>query len=290
MRYFFVLLFLSANSFCYELKDLSKEEIYSDRVVANTPNYSISQTPLKPKNPKNTLPKTLDGDPLIVVHASSFFDENFQAKEGIDKIVSEYDKKGEKIIYLIHDQSPLGYELFYPKYRTPDYEIFSAGGEHNLPIAGKKATVVGGFFGSYDGARGCHALALRDAIRMHFELSQEPLELNVPLEAVYFYEEDLPLIEKIKKTDPQKNTKEEIKKTFENFAELFFLVDNFETSSPDALGFAHPFLDLSLNPSYKPGRPVDTEGYSFEIYFENILVSSFGKGPKKTSIKIRRKI
>ncbi len=288
MRILLLCLIFYSSAFSFERPNLPAEFLKKELSLP-IPSFSRSFSPLRPKNPVNILPENLKDDPLIVVHASSFFDEEMSAKKGIDEIVKAYVAAGKTVIYLVHDQSEQGYEEFYPSYRTPDYELFSAGGEHNLPLKGKSVTIAGGFFGSYDGARGCHALAVRDAIRMHFENSNEPFTVNIPLEAVYFYEEDRGLIGRIMKLDPAANSFEEIKKAFENFENLFFLTDNFITSSEDSLGFAHPFTSLEQHPGYRPGQSVDTNLYSFDLYFEDILISSFGKGERKVHLKLRRK-
>lgn len=269
-----------------ELTDLKADFFSTTEISIPVPSPSIADNSLKPKNPKNTLPLSLPDNPLIVVHASSNFDENKTAKKGMDLIISNFKKAGKPLIYLINDQSQKGYSDWYTADRSPDYELFSAGGEHNLPLQKNEVTIVGGFFGSYDGSRGCHALAARDAIRMHFELSNETFTVNMPIKGIYFYEEDYPTKERLMKIKPGVTPEKEIKKAFKNFAEMFFLVDNFPTSTPDSLGFAHPFTFHDQHPSYREGEPVDTARYSFELYFDNILVSSFGSGPRKVLIKM----
>lgn len=273
-----------------ELADLKPESIYSSEVLLPSPEKSAAHGALVPLNEKNLLPPYLENNPLIVVHATYFFDDAGTAKTGIDKTVSAFRQKGKSVIYLVSDQSGQGYSDWYTGDRTPDYELFSAGGEHNLPLAGGEVTIAGGFFGSYDGARGCHALATRDAIRMHFELSDKPFTVNMPLEAIYFYEDDLPTKAELLSLDPRKDLEEKIRKSFERFAELFFLVDNFETSEEAALGFAHPFNSPDQNPSYKEGEPVDTARYSFEIIFKGLSVSRFGKGSRKVVLNLTNEV
>jgi len=273
-----------------ELADIKAEDLGSYQLNLPLPERSPKVAGLLPLNEKNLPPEKLSANPLIVVHATSFFDGDKTAKAGTDKTVSSFRKKGESVVYLVSDQSEEGYAGWYTGERSPDYEIFSAGGEHNLPLAGNEVTVAGGFFGSYDGARGCHALATRDAIRMHFELSDRPFAVNVPLEAVYFYGEDLRTREELLNLDSSKDDPEKIKKIFDRFAELFFLVDNFETSEEDAVGFAHPFNSPAENPSYRPGEPVDTARYSFEIFFKGVSVSKFGKGPRKVALKLANEV
>ena len=109
---------------------------------------------------------------------------------GIDALVAAFKAQKRSIVYLLHDQSPKGYADWYTGDRRPGYELFSEGGEHNLPLADDAVTVAGGYFGSYDGSRGCQTLAVRDAIRMHFEASERPFTVFLPVRALYFYEED----------------------------------------------------------------------------------------------------
>ncbi|MEI7527338.1 MAG: hypothetical protein WCK76_00230 [Elusimicrobiota bacterium] len=241
---------------------------------------------LAPRNPKNKLPALLPDDPLIVVHASRAFDETASAAGGINAVVAGYRAAGRPVIYLLNDQSAQGYSDWYPADRSPDYELFSAGGEHNLPLAADQVTIIGGFFGSYDGARGCQTLAARDAIRMHFEASGKPFTVNMPLKAIYFYEEDAGIYKELLALDPKTAPPAAVRKVFDRFPELFFLVDNFPTSAPDALGFGHPFTFQDENPGYRMGEPVDTARYAFELFFDGISVAKFGSGPRRVSLKL----
>lgn len=281
---------MSCASFCQELEPLDKNLINAPDFQVESFSFSQYYGTISPLNQANILPSELGKNPLIVVHATSFFDEKMSARQALNALISSYRKKVGRVIYLLHDESAEGMSLFYTEERKPDYEFFSAGGEHNLPLNDSEVTVAGGFFGSYDGSRGCHALAVRDAIRMHFESSMTAFTVHMPMEAIYYYEEDLPQIKQIMALDPRLDTPEKIKKVFGDFAGLFFLVDNFETSTPDSLGFAHPFVSLDEHPGYRPGEPVDTARYSFSLYFEDILIQEFGQGPRKVNIKLRRKI
>lgn len=128
--------------------------------------------------------------PLIVVHASTEFDWESSAAARMESVIARFKASGRPVVYLVHDQTPEGYVRWYPKDRRPDYEIFSEGGEHNLPLSGNEVTIVGGYFGSYDGARGCHTLAVRDAVRMHFGRSNSPLTVHMPLPAIFFWNQD----------------------------------------------------------------------------------------------------
>ena len=250
------------------------------------PEASPAAPQLSPANEKNKLPVSLANNPLIVVHASRVFDVKEMAEPGIDNIVAKFKAEKRPVIYLVNDQSAQGYSSWYTGDHSPDYEIFSAGGEHNLPLLGDEVTVVGGFFGSYDGGRGCHMLATRDAIRMHFESSDRPFTVNLPLKAIFFYDGDVRKREELLALDPETATAAQLGKAFSNFAESFFLVDNFPTSTPDALGFGHPFPSEDQNPAYRDGEPVDTARYTFRLFFGSRQVSEFGSGPRQVSLKL----
>lgn len=281
-------LLLSALSYPVhaELGAIAAADILKAGIEVPAPPASNQQSGLSPLNEKNKLPGRLPDNPLIVVHATRFFDETASAAAGIDAVVAGFKTRHSPVIHLINDQSAQGYRDWYPADRSPDYELFSAGGEHNLPLAAGEVTIVGGFFGSYDGARGCHTLAVRDAARMHFEASDQPFTVNMPLKAIYFYSEDRAKRAELMALDPAAAPPAKIRKTFERFPELFFLVDNFQTSADDALGFGHPFLTGEANPGYRAGEPVDTARYAFELFLNGVSVSKFGSGPRKVRLKL----
>gem|GEM_PF-4273912 len=235
-------------------------------------------TPIK----KNELPHMLiTSNPLIVVHATTEFDEDRVAVKGINKVIAKYKGNKKSIIYLISDQSKEGYSNWYTKNRSPDYELFSEGGEHNLPLRNDEVTIVGGFFGSYDGARGCHTLAIRDAIRMHFELSDNPFTVHIPLEAIYFWSEDTQTRKKIIDLNI-KSPSSEIAEIFDRFAESYFLVDTWS----DVTEFSHPYVG-NLNKKYKTGGPVNIDRFTFRLYLNDVLVvEPFGHGPRQVLLKL----
>lgn len=239
---------------------------------------------LSPGHEKNVLPSELSDHPLIVVHATRFFDEAATAATGIDSLVASFKTQRRSIVYLLNDQSPEGYSSWYTGDRRPDYEMFSEGGEHNLPLAGDAVTVAGGFFGSYDSHRGCQTLAVRDAIRMHFEVSQRPFTVFLPVRALYFYEEDEAMRRQLLSLDLKTDSAAKLDELFDDFAALFFLTDNFS----DVPAFGHPYLEGPdrQNKNYRGGASVDVDGYSFELFFGGTSVAKFGHGPRKVSLKL----
>jgi len=239
---------------------------------------------LSPVHEKNVLPSRLSGHPLIVVHATRGFDEMASAAGGVDAVISSFKAKKRPVVYLVGDQSPKGYSDWYTGDRRPDHELFSEGGEHNLPLTGDAVTVVGGFFGSYDGNRGCQTLAVRDAIRMHFESSERPFTVFLPVRALYFYEEDSAMRRTLLSLDAMTASEGKLRGIFGNFASLFFLTDNFS----DVPAFGHPYLSGPgrQNKDYREGASVDVDGYSFELFFGGRPVAAFGRGPRKVRLML----
>ena len=220
-----------------------------------------------------------------MVHATREFDADASASAGIDALVREAKAAGRSVVYLVHDQTREGYAAWYTPDRSPDYEMFSEGGEHNLPLAGDAVTIAGGFFGSYDGHRGCQTLAVRDAIRMHFEASSAPFTVTMPVRALYFYEEDAGTRRDLIALDAKSASPAKLHTLFDDFPRLFFLTDNFS----DVPAFGHPY---GAGPGradhrYREGASVDVDGYSFELFFDEVSVAKFGRGPREVRLKLR---
>lgn len=252
--------------------------------VARMPADVESGATLTPRYPKNALPTQLTNHPLIVVHATTDFDDAATARVGIDQLVARFKSAQRSVVYLVHAQGPAQYGRWYTADRAPDFEIFSEGGEHNLPLASDEVTVVGGFFGSYDGHRGCQTLAVRDTIRMHFETSDHPLIVHLPLPALYFYADDYALRRSLLQVDAQ-TPKAKLEELMAEFPQLFFLTDNFS----DKLEFAHPY-NGKANTAYRPGAPVDVDGYSFALYLNGQAMSTFGKGPHQVQLRLESQL
>ncbi len=253
--------------------------------AAAAPKAALSPDALWPSHEKNVLPERLGRNPLIVVHAVRDFDDDAAAVLGIDALVAKFKAQKRSVTYLVNDQTPEGYSDWYTQDRWPDFEIFSEGGEHNLPLHDDEVTVVGGFFGSYDGARGCQTLAARDAIRMHFEDSEKPFTVHFPVRAIYFYGEDSATREELLALDAKTASAEKLHELFDDFARLFFLTDNF--SEVPAFGHPYPAGPDRRNKNYRGGASVDVDGYSFELFFGGISVSKFGHGPRKVSLRLQ---
>ncbi|KHD87378.1 MAG: hypothetical protein OM95_14875 [Bdellovibrio sp. ArHS] len=223
---------------------------------------------------------------LIVVHASTQFDEKKSAAAGIDELVQEFKTTGRPVVYLVSEPSPLGSDHWYTADRSPDFEVFSEGGEHNLPVSADEVTIVGGFFGSTDTMNGCHALAIKDAIRMHFEFSSKPFTVHLPMSAIYFYSEWEEFRRELLETGSMDLSKIEIEKY--PFASLFFLREGNNGAGDDGYeqNFAHQYSGKA-NQTYRPGEDVNRQKYQFNFSINNRLIESLpGPGERVVNINL----
>lgn len=247
--------------------------------------FPSSEYLLKPKMSLEDVSKVSNQHTLIVTHATTEFDSEKQAAEGIDQIVREFKAKGRPVVYLVSDQSESGYQKWYTADRTPDYEVFSEGGEHNLPINTNEVTIIGGFFGSTDTLNGCHALSVKDAIRMHFEVSQAPLTINIPIKATYFYSEWENIREALLKDGKIDLRKLEMGKY--PFSSLLFLREGNQGMGDDGneQNFAH-FYTGKENKNYRAGEEVSRDKYQFRFYVNGKIIESI-TGPGKRIVHLK---
>jgi hypothetical protein len=223
---------------------------------------------------------------LIVTHATTEFDQNQTAAVGINQLVREFKSKGRPVVYLMSDQSEGGRARWYTTDRSPDFEVFSEGGEHNLPIAANEVTIVGGFFGSTDTLNGCHALAMKDAIRMHFEVSEAPLTIHIPLKATYFYDEWSAFRDTVLKTGRFDLSTIGIAKY--PLASLFFLREGNDGAGDDGNEqlFAHSYSGRE-NKTYRRGEEVSREKYQFKFFLNDQLIESVSSSSGKRSVNFK---
>ncbi|WP_413561122.1 hypothetical protein [Bdellovibrio sp. HCB209] len=240
---------------------------------------------LTPRFTLNKLNSIANKHTLIITHASTQFDEARTAKDGVDQLVREFKAKGLPVVYLVNDQSPLGYQRWYTADRSPDFEIFSEGGEHNLPVHGNEITIVGGFVGSTDTLNGCQTLAMKDAIRMHFEVSKSPLTIHVPVKATYTFGEWSNIRESMLKSGWVDLKDIQFKYPF---ASLMFLRGGIYGDDGNEPFFAHNYSQHE-NKSYRQGEEVSREKYQFNFYINDKLLESVKDGPNKRIVNIRFK-
>ncbi len=248
--------------------------------------YPSSEFQLKPQTDSENISKIEKQHVLIVTHATTEFDQEKSAAAGIDQLVKDFKAKGLPVIFLVSDQSTQGYQRWYTTDRSPDYEVFSEGGEHNLPISANEVTIAGGFFGSTDTLNGCHALTVKDAIRMHFETSNAPLTIHIPIKATYFYQEWDSIRQALLKDGRIDLDSFGIKKY--PFASLFFLREGNDGAGDDGNEqiFAH-FYTGEENKKYRAGAEVSRENYQFRFYVNDKLIEAVnGSGKNIVNLKM----
>jgi hypothetical protein len=248
--------------------------------------YPSSEYQLRPHAGLENLSSIANQHVLVVTHATTEFDQDKSAAAGIDQLVGEFKAKGRPVIYLVSDQSEQGYQRWYTTDRSPDYEIFSEGGEHNLPISANEVTIIGGFFGSTDTLNGCHALAVKDAIRMHFETSNAPLTVHIPIRATYFYQEWNSIRQTLLKDGRIDLNSFGIEKY--PFASMFFLREGNDGAGDDGneQNFAHYYTG-DQNKKYRAGAEVSREKYQFRFYVNDQLIESVtGSGKRIVNLKM----
>lgn len=234
----------------------------------------------------------LSNNPLFVVHASREFDPKMEARKGIFRIVNQFTKNNSKIFYLKNDLTPIGEANWYAPKLSQAEILFSEGGEHNIDTSEvNEVTLVGGYFGTYDGSRGCQTLATRDVIRMHFEKSQTPLQIHWPISAIYFYEQDQifrkNLLALLRRSENQMTapSNQELNIFFQDFETNFLLTDNFS----DEIQFGHPYSHVGhKNTSYREGTPITLDRFQFNLYFNKQFIKNFGRGRSVINLIIEK--
>lgn len=269
--------------------------------------------------PQHTHLEPIDQPALIVVHASYEFDANGSARPAIDSQIRHFKSLRLPVIYLVSDLSSEGLKNWYTQDRAPDYLVYSAGGEHNLPLRNPDVTVVGGFFGNYDMHNGCHTQALRNVVDSYFRLlgRSGPLTIHLPISSIYFWADDSRLRQKVLAhiRNPEEWMREIsdilFSREFSNDGEMelgraFF----YKSKKPEFI--QNPFLDVVApgsnyraeedadNPlsfvsrdgravardgRYQEADPVSFQAYQFTL--SNSAVSGsmhLGKGPRKVQL------
>lgn len=245
-----------------------------------------SEDPIKPLSSKENIHLVANQHALIVVHATTEFDEQQTAAPGINQLVQEFKSQARPVIYLVSNQSTKGYGQWYTADRSPTFEVFSEGGEHNLPIATNEVTIAGGFWGSTDTMNGCQTLAVKDAIRMHFEVSEAPFTVHMPMKAIYTYADWEPLRQEMLTTGKINLSQFGLEKL--PFASLFFLREGNDGAGDDGneQNFAHYYTGKE-NLTYRRGEEVSRDKYQFRFYLNNQLIESVsGPGDRIVNIKL----
>lgn len=83
-------------------------------------------------------------NPLIITHASTRFDRNKIAKNGIDRLIDKALSENQEIYFLFKSED----NIWYPELKSPTKKIKSIQGEHNLISDSGEFAVAGGYLGS----------------------------------------------------------------------------------------------------------------------------------------------
>jgi len=198
--------------------------------------------------------------PLIVVHASTDFDKSSMAKTGIDHEVSKFKAAGLPVIYLVNHDGVADL-TWYPQDRNPSFALYSAGGEHNLPLYNASVTIVGGFFGDYDDARGCHFKAMADAITRYYLHGKSPFKIYLPISAIYFARDDMD--------------------TRDGFIANEISSEEFIKYVHDLLFFTGDVAQTHLGGSTEYTGVISISDYTFLYFVNDELIKTHGHGPRQ---------
>lgn len=220
-----------------------------------------------------TEPSVFAVQPLVVVHAQRRFDRSATAKLGIDRLVEAFQAKKRPVAFLTTNPSDSGW---YTAERKPTVALTSVGGEHGIGLTANQATIVGGFFSTQESAFGCHLAAVKNMVLNYFEGTQRvgPLTIHMPLDAIYFYEEDGFLRKKL--LDPTV-PRDEVRQSLIDYT--FFYRDTMDGITPTH--FADPF----------PEGAVALDRYSFQMSIDGApLGAPIGGGVRRVNLALWRSV
>lgn len=203
---------------------------------------------------------------LVVVHASRDFDD-LTAKDGIDNIVAKFKQVQLPIIYLMHYDGKDDLN-WYTNDKKPTAIVYSAGGEHNLPIRHNEVTIVGGYFGDYDSAHGCHFKAVADTITRYYLSGTSPLRIHLPISAIFFFNDDIEL----------RN----------NFLQSKISPTEFIDSVHSGFFFTEDENLFGMSQIYT--GDISTSDYQFLYYVDGALIKKYGNGPRIVEFSFEKAI
>ena len=140
--------------------------------------------------------KVTSTHPLIVVHASSIFNEKEVGKKGLDSLIGKFKKKDREVYYLSsNEESEEKLRHWYVEDKQPTDIFYSYGGENNIISKNAEFTVAGGFLGAGvnpddpnpEGKDfvGCLTNAIAHLVKNHFKNSTQELTINISTSSVY---------------------------------------------------------------------------------------------------------
>jgi len=119
----------------------------------------------------------LQGDAvMIVVHATSTHDARFSTKRGIDEAVRFAKSKKIPVVYL-QDDTPD--QFYFMEDCSPDYWVFSGGGEINFDVTPSHVYVVGGHLEM------CLSATLHDVLYQWAKRAPRDLRVTYFMDAIY---------------------------------------------------------------------------------------------------------
>ncbi|WP_372656116.1 hypothetical protein [Halobacteriovorax sp.] len=134
--------------------------------------------------------------PLIVVHASTVFNEKERGKKSLDHLINKFKNTQSEVYYLSSEEdSQNRLRYWYVEDKDPTEIIYSYGGENNIISEGAEFTVAGGFLGAGvspddpfpEGKDfvGCLTNAIANLISNHFKHYNQELKINISVNSVY---------------------------------------------------------------------------------------------------------
>lgn len=128
---------------------------------------------------RSTRPLRIQGNALIVTHASRVYDPNLTAHAGINAQISRFRARHLPIVYLVHDDGLRDFTYYMNDRNAATQSLYSPGGEHSLIIDSNVITVTGGYFPQ------CVYRTLKDAVQNYFSRHQNAFNVHLPMSAIF---------------------------------------------------------------------------------------------------------
>lgn len=125
--------------------------------------------------------------PIIVNHASSKFDKNFEARDGINSLIEVFSERSDSFP-VIHLKREMESNSWYTDH-SPDYTKYSYGGENKIVSTTGHVIISGGYFGNTKGGAGCLTNAMEHLIHNYYNAFPLKVEFNIHLviPSIYYY-------------------------------------------------------------------------------------------------------
>lgn len=122
---------------------------------------------------------TIDSERLfLVTHASSMFDQNAVAKNGVGEMLDAR-QPDDRLVFVMNEDEQND-QQWYTEVRDPDLAIHSINGSHDISFTGSEVFLGGGYFTL------CFDRALKDIVRTRPQnLHADELQVNLMLDGIY---------------------------------------------------------------------------------------------------------